>query len=172
MNMIRAIAVAACGFWLASCTSMMPSFDLGASRPATTNLTIASDPPGAEARTSLGGTCRTPCTMAVSVANEFTVSYTLDGYLPQTVSVRPTPREGSGSLDRRQDTFDFRENGGLYTTSAPPRLDPNPVFAELHPAAPSPKPPARRRQAAAQPPSGTALAPPPGTYTSAPGTAR
>jgi hypothetical protein len=154
MNMIRAIAVAACGFGLASCTSMMPSFDLGASRPATTNLTIESDPPGAEARTSLGAICRTPCTLAVPAANEFTVSYTLDGYLPQTLSVRPAPREGSGSFDRRQDTIDFKENGGRYTTSAPPRLDPNPVFAELRPA-PS-KPPARRRQppaaAAAQTP--------------------
>jgi hypothetical protein len=154
MNMIRAIAVAACGFGLASC-SMMPNFPLGAPRPATTILNIESDPPGAEARTSLGGTCRTPCTMGVSVANEFTVSYTLDGYLPQTVSVRPAPREASGSLDRRQDTFDFKENGGLYTTIAPPGLDPNPVFAELHPAAPS-KPSARRRQppaaAAAQTP--------------------
>jgi hypothetical protein len=155
MKMIRAIAVAACGFGLASCASMMPSFDLGGSRLATTILNIESDPPGAEARTSLGGTCRTPCTMGVSVAHEFTVSYTLDGYLPQTVSVRPAPREGSGTLDRRQDTMDFKENGGLYTTSAPPQLEPNPVFAELRPAAP-PKPPARRRQppaaAAAQTP--------------------
>jgi len=146
MNMTRAFAVAICGLGLASCTSMMPSFDLGAPRPATAVLNIESDPPGAEARTSMGGTCRTPCAIGVSVANEFTVSYTLEGYLPQTVSVRPAPGEGSGSLDRRQDTMDFRENGGMYTTSAPPRLDPNPVFAELRPAAPQPKPPARRRQ--------------------------
>jgi hypothetical protein len=154
MNMIRAIAVAACGFWLAGCTSMMPNFDLGASRAATTNLTIESDPPGAEARTSLGATCRTPCTMAVPAANEFTVSYTLDGYLPQTVSVRPAPREGGRRMDP-QDVFDLKENGGLYATSVPPRLDPNPVFAELSPVAPPPKPPARGRQ----PPRTTAAAP-------------
>jgi hypothetical protein len=154
MNMIRAIAVAACGFGLASCTSMMPSFDLGASRPATTNLAIESDPPGAEARASLGGTCRTPCTLAVPVANEFTVSYTLDGYLPQTVSVRPAPRDGGRRQDT-QDVFDFKENGGIYVSGAPPRLDPNPVFAELRPAVPPPKPPARRRQ----PPGTTAAAP-------------
>ena len=159
MKMIRAIAVAACGFGLASCTSMMPSFDLGASRPATTILNIESDPPGAEARTSLGGTCRTPCTMGVSVANEFTVSYTLDGYLPQTVSVRPAATTQSAIVDRdrRNDVFDFTGQGsiGMYSSGGPPRLDPNPVFAELRPAAP-PKPPARRRQppaaAAAQTP--------------------
>ena len=125
---------------------MMPSFDLGGSRPTTAVLNIESKPPGAEARTSLGGTCRTPCAMGVSVANEFTVSYTLDGYVPQTVLVRPALREASRRQDP-QDVFDLKENGGLYTTGgAPPRLDPNPVFVELRPAVPPPKPPARRRQ--------------------------
>ena len=37
-----------------------------------------------EARTSLGGLCRTPCTQQVPVANEFTVSYALNGYTPQS----------------------------------------------------------------------------------------
>ena len=85
--------------------------------------------------------------MGVSVANEFTVTYTLDGYEPQTVSIRPAGREtGRGTgMDRRQDTFDFRENGG-YVYSGPLRLNPNPVFAALRPAAASARPPAGRRQ--------------------------
>ena len=85
MNMTRAIAVAACGFGLARCTSLMPSFDLVASKPATTNLTIESDPPGAEVLLpSLGaGRTETPCTLAVPVASEFTVSNMLNGYVPQ-----------------------------------------------------------------------------------------
>ena len=153
-NMIRAIVVAACGFGLASCSFSMPSFDLGGSRPATAVLNIESDPPGAEARTSTGGVCRTPCTMGVSVANEFTVTYSLEGYQPQTVSVRPAGRESrsGGGFDRRQDTMDFKENGGSYAYTGPLRLDPNPVFAALRPAAPQPRPPARRRQPQPPPP--------------------
>jgi hypothetical protein len=64
----------------------MPSFEL--SKPATATLTIESDPPGADASISTGASCRAPCSLAAPVADEFTVSYALTGYLPQTVPVR------------------------------------------------------------------------------------
>lgn len=116
-----------------------------------------SDPPGAEARTSLGGLCRTPCTQQVPVANEFTVSYALNGYTPQSVTVRPA---AGGST-----------------------VEPNPVLATLQSAAPPPKaPPKKRKRPAAKPapsaePAPTAeapqpsmgnIAPPPGAFTPPP----
>ena len=57
------------------------------SAPAATTMQFESEPAGAEAKTSLGQTCRTPCTLAVT-ASEFSVSFTLPGYQPQTVPVR------------------------------------------------------------------------------------
>ena len=57
------------------------------SAPAATTMQFESEPAGAEARTSLGQACRTPCTLAVT-ASEFTVSFSLPGYQPQTVPVR------------------------------------------------------------------------------------
>ena len=87
--MKRTVAIAACGFGLAGCSGLsmpsMPSFPLG-SPPATT-IQFESEPAGAEARTSTGQACRTPCSLAIA-ANEFTVAFTLQGFQPQTVPVR------------------------------------------------------------------------------------
>jgi hypothetical protein len=128
VNRTRAIAVAACGLALAGCSSLSLNFE-----PEEASLTIDSAPPGAEARASNGGVCRTPCTLSVSGADDFTVTYTLDGYVPQTVPVRSIQPLRSAMVDL-----------------TPPRLDPNPVFAQLEPAPPPPPPPnpppVKRRQ--------------------------
>jgi hypothetical protein len=87
-------------------------------------LTLDSNPPGALASTSNGGACETPCALSTPVTDAFTVTYTLDGYLPQTVSVRPIPAEKSALID-----------------ATPPTLAPNPVMAQLQPAPPPPPPP-------------------------------
>jgi hypothetical protein len=115
------------------------------SAPAATTMQFESEPAGAEARTSLGQSCRTPCSVAVT-ANDFTVSFTLPGYQPQTVPVRvTTPEGGEGEA----------------------RLVPNPVFAELLPAGPPPpikKPPPpkkRKPKPVAAHPAPTAMAPEP-----------
>jgi hypothetical protein len=163
-NMTRAIAVVACSLGLAACsswnTSWMPSYELFSSKPSVATLTIESDPPGAEARTSTGGICRTPCSLPVQVSDEFTVSYVLTGYMPQTVPVRPLPGES-----------------GLFGSSGTvTQFDPNPVFAALQPATPPKPPPPKKRKrpttAAAPPPpppepppSMGGFAPPPGTFT-------
>ena len=89
--MSRVIAVTACGFMLAACSATMPSLSLDfmKSAPQPETLTIESEPPGAEAKTSLGQNCRTPCQFRVQPGSEFSVTLTLSGYQPQTVSVRP-----------------------------------------------------------------------------------
>jgi hypothetical protein len=63
--MSRVIAVMACGFMpcgfmLAACSTTMPSLDFMKSAPQAESLAIESEPPGAEAKTSLGQSCRTP----------------------------------------------------------------------------------------------------------------
>lgn len=117
-----------------------PSFMKAA--PAATTMQFESEPAGAEARTSLGQFCRTPCTQAVT-ASEFTVTFTLPGYQPQTVPVRVV-----AAADGDPETA---------------RLVPNPVFVELQPGAPPAarkKPaPVKKKPRAAPRPAPTAMAP-------------
>ena len=112
---------------LAACGSSMPSLDFipSLSGSASVSLTIESDPPGAEAKTSLGPTCRTPCILPVPADREFTVSYALEGYAPQIVTVTPHMPERTTRLEPEG-------------AAALPELSPNPVFAQLDPAAPPP----------------------------------
>jgi len=135
MRVSRGIAAAVCGVALEGCSAVssnlpnlnVPNIDLF-DPPSTATLTIQSNPPGAEARPSSGGLCRTPCELPVPLKEGFTVTYTLDGYLPQTVSVRSIRAEKSALIDM-----------------TPARLEPNPVLAELQPAPPEPPPVKRRR---------------------------
>jgi len=136
MKATHLIATMACGLGLASCTSWAPSFDFFASKPTTAMLSIGSDPPGAEARTSLGTTCRTPCTQQVPLTADITVSYALNGYMPQAITVHPAGPDAA-------------------------TLTPNPAFAELQPAAPPPKPPPPPKKRRRPPPQPAAAEPPP-----------
>ncbi len=127
--MSRVIAVMACGFMpcgfmLAACSTTMPSLDFMKSAPQAESLAIESEPPGAEAKTSLGQSCRTPCQLSVQPGSEFSVTLALSGYQPQTVSVRP---EAEGA-------------------TAAPRLAPNPVHADLQAVAPPKKPVAKKKK--------------------------
>jgi hypothetical protein len=126
----RTLAVALCGLALAACTSM----EALKPKPTTTLLLIESNPGGAEARTSLGGTCHTPCTMQIGSPNDFTVTFTLAGYEPQTLTVHSVME------------------GGSYMTPAAPVFTPAPLIATLQSLTPpAKKPPPRRPTAAAAP---------------------
>jgi hypothetical protein len=87
----------------------MPSLNFLSSSPPTEALRFESEPPGAEVKTSSGQTCRTPCELTVQVAPELSASFALNGYQPQTVSLRTEPGSGFSSA----------------------RLAPNPVYVEL-----------------------------------------
>ena len=100
------------------------------------SLTIESDPPGADAKTSLGASCRTPCMIPVAADREFTVSYALNGYLPQVVTVTPRMPE-TGRLEP--------EVGG-----APPAPDLS-AQSGVRAAAAGPAARRRRKRAAARP---------------------
>jgi hypothetical protein len=104
----------------------MPGFDAFKPKPTTTLLLIQSSPSNAEARTSLGKTCRTPCTMLIGAAGDFTVSFTLDKYMPQTLTVHSTMSEGG------------------YTTAPSPVLDPASLSVTLEPVAAQAQKPSRQ----------------------------
>ena len=153
--MSRVIAVMACGFMLAACSTTMPNLDFMKSAPEAESLAIESEPPWAEAKTSLGQSCRTPCQLSVQPGSEFSVTLALSGYQPQTVSVRP-------------------EAGGA--TAAASRLAPNPVHVDLQAVVPPKKPVAKKKKlvaaalrsapmAAAAPRSAPALTSAPSTLT-------
>jgi hypothetical protein len=109
----------------------MPSLDFFRSGPSTEVLRIESEPPGADARTAEGQSCRTPCELTVPSAGEVAVSFALPGYQPLTIPVRSEAPPAAG----------YGEPSG------PARLQPNPVYAELTPAAP-----ARQQKKKAAPP--------------------
>lgn len=128
MNRITIVAACmlACGLTLAGCNSSSISDFLptGGGYP----IRLETDPPGAEAQTSLGQTCRTPCTVAVPAArDDFTVTFALAGYEGQTVPVSVVTAAAMGS-----------------ESPSPVQFAPNPVVAQLDPA----PPPAANKKAA------------------------
>src|ERR1700686_5836859 len=85
--MRRVIVIAAMGFSLAGCSSF--SMDAFKSTPPTVQVQLDSVPPGADARTSLGPGCKTPCAVAVNAPDGgFSVAYTLNKFQPETVPVQ------------------------------------------------------------------------------------
>ncbi|MBV9971591.1 MAG: PEGA domain-containing protein [Xanthobacteraceae bacterium] len=106
----------------------LPNLDLF-DTPSTGTVTVHSNPTGAEARASNGSTCRTPCALSMPANQGFTVTYTLEGYLPETVEVKSIPAPKSAIIDM-----------------TPPRFEPNPVWAELKPAPVAPPPPPAKRR--------------------------
>lgn len=134
--MSRVIAAMACGFTLAACSMSLPSFDMFKPSPTTETLQIESEPPGADARTSQGQTCRTPCELSVASGSDMTVTVAMTGFQPQTLPVHPETIEGSGTF-----------------SSSATKLQPNPVYVELQaitPAKPAKKPVKKRTTAAAR----------------------
>jgi hypothetical protein len=111
---IMLVATAVTGLDLAGCTSrpIPPSFE----------IQLESTPPGADARTSFGAGCKTPCSVNTPLPDgNFTVTYTLDNFQPATIPVQISGGPAG------------------FMTPGTTRIDPNPVVAELQPIVP-PKP--------------------------------
>jgi hypothetical protein len=118
--MRRVIVIAVAGASLAGCSSF--SMDAFKPTPPTVQVQLESVPSGAEARTSLGPSCKTPCSVAVPAPDAgFSVTYTLNKFQPATVPVQVIRVPGD------------------FSTPALTNIDPNPVVAELQPAGPPPK---------------------------------
>src|SRR5438105_13897165 len=121
--MRRVIAIAVAGASLGGCSSLPSiSWDYFKPTPPTVQVQLDSIPPGAEARTSLGPSCKTPCSVAVPAPDGgFSVTYTLNRFQPTTVQVQVVHLPGD------------------LATPASTNIDPNPVVAELQPAGPPPQ---------------------------------
>ena len=140
--MRRVIVIAVAGFSLAGCSSF--SLDAFKPTPPTIQIQLESAPPGADARTSVGPGCKTPCSVAVPAPDTgFSVTYTLNRFQPATVPVQV-----------------IRIPGDL-TSPASTTIDPNPVFAELQPAGPPPRPVRKMMKPKGPRPPKAAMAPPP-----------
>jgi hypothetical protein len=110
-----------CGSGFESCRLFLVLFDAFRSTPPTVQLQLDSVPSGADALTSVGPGCKTPCSVAVPVAEAgFSVTYTLNKFQPVTVPVQVIHVPGD------------------FSTPASTAVDPNPVIAELQPAGPPP----------------------------------
>ncbi len=122
---MRVFVIVAASVALAGCSSTsMPSMDFFKSKPAEVTLQLESTPPGATATTSVGPSCKTPCSVSVATADSFTVTYALAKYQSETLPVTVSTSAGS-----------------------PPALDPNPAIAELKPVAAAKKPAKKKPRA-------------------------
>jgi len=141
--MHRIIAIAITGATLAGCSSF--SLDSFKPAPALVKVALESAPPGADATTSLGPGCKTPCSIDVPAPDAgFSVTFASPRFQPVTVPVQVI------------------RNPGDYASPPTTIIDPSPVFAELQPAGPPPKArkPMRPKK---QNPSKAAAAPNPAT---------
>jgi hypothetical protein len=135
----RLAGVALLGIGLAGCgvSNWMPSWDLSfpSAPPPASTIQVESEPAGADAKTSVGPGCRTPCSLTVATANPFTVTFSLAGYESLTVPVAPHP------------AGDPRDSAQAL------KFDPDPVYAQLEPvSAKGKKRPAPKAKAPAMPP--------------------
>jgi hypothetical protein len=125
--MRRAFAMAVATLSLAGCSSVSSGDYLSSFRSPLppVQVQLESTPPGAEARTSLGPGCKTPCSVSVSPPDgvtSFLVNYSMAGRQPAGVPVNVV-----------------KVDGGMFSSNTL-KVEPNPVVAELQPIGPPPKP--------------------------------
>ena len=119
--MRRVIAIAVASVGLAGCSS---GFDYFKTTPPPIQVQLESVPSGADATTSVGPGCKTPCSIAVAAPESgFTVTFAMPKFEPATVPVQVIRTPGD------------------FMTPATTTVDPNPVLTQLRPVGPPPRPP-------------------------------
>jgi hypothetical protein len=132
------VAMAAAVFTLGGCATI--------TRGTTDQLQITSDPPDATARTSLGHSCVTPCTLTISRKDEFNVVISKPGYQDETVEVK-TQVAGAGAAGFAGNVLlgGVVGMGADVATGATLEHIPNPVSVVLMPLPAPPRQPPRRK---------------------------
>lgn len=152
---LRLGLILCCGLLLANCATV--------TRGTVNQVQIISEPSGAEARTSIGHTCTTPCTLTVDRKSEFTVSYSKEGFAEASVPVA-TRLAGAGAAGLAGNILIGGVVGIVADAATGATLEhyPNPVSATLQPLRPA-RPAAGRRKGARPPvekaPASTIIAP-------------
>jgi len=134
MRHARVLAFAGIALLLCGCSGWPRGagfglFDSTPPMPATASIELDSDPQGVEAKTSLGTSCRTPCTLEVPTSGGFSVTFSREGFTPQTVPVQAQPGQEPPSV----------------------KFTPNPVFAQLAAVQGAKKKPPAKKPAAVAP---------------------
>jgi hypothetical protein len=163
VRLIPAAIFAIAGLALAGCTSTsMPSWmTIKPPPPPVVVLQFDSEPSGADVRTVDGQTCRTPCSLALSLTAQ-AVNFTMNGHVPQ-----------SAPVDVAQgDTPNFLPNPvqvTLQAVEAKPPVKPKPPKNAKTAKTAASKTAAKRAPApaSAAPDSAFPPPPPPSTYTPA-----
>ena len=121
--MRRAIVIAAAGLSLAGCSSF--SLDAFKPGPPTVQVQLDSTPQGADALTSVGPGCKTPCSVAVTVPDTgFSVTYTLNRFQPVTIPVQSSvPGDLTSPADRRPQPGGCRAAAGRSAAQTGPRKE-------------------------------------------------
>jgi len=148
----RAIALGACGLLLAGCSFTLGNLFSDFSGPSKT-LQVQSAPPGAVATASVGPSCQTPCALDLPAWGDFTLTFTLDGFVPQIVPIK---------YQRPEALID--QTAGFIPNPVTVALEPLPSPPPEPPPPPPPKKkpkPATARVAPQPPPPASAFPPPP-----------
>ena len=121
---MRILTCVAAGLLVGSCASV--------TRGTTAQVQINSNPPEATARTSMGHTCVTPCTLQFSRKDEFTVLFTKQGFHSVEIPVK-TQLAGSGAAGFAGNVLVGGVVGMVVDASTGATLEhvPNPVTATL-----------------------------------------
>jgi hypothetical protein len=111
---------------------------------------LDSDPSGAEVTTSLGGGCRTPCSLEVSAEGPFTATFTHEGYASTTVQVK-IQHARMGVSDRKFAPNPVVAHLAPVVEPPPPQAAPKKTTATKRPPQAAPKQPVAAAQPAARP---------------------
>lgn len=149
-TMYRVIAIVGGGLALAACSSSSEWLKLDAfkSGPTMETVRFESEPPGAEAKTSSGQTCRTPCALAIPQPESggVSVAFTLTGYQPAAEQIE--------LVSQGDNTSKLRPNPVVVqlTPAVPPKAAKSRKRTSAKPATAKPKPAAAKPKAAAAKP--------------------
>jgi PEGA domain len=116
-------------------------------RGMTSQVQIQSDPPGAEARTSMGHVCSTPCTLQFNRKDEFVVTITKPGFHTEEIPV-VTRVAGAGAAGFAGNVILGGVVGMAADAASGATLEhfPNPVIATLEPVRKGQQPRVIRRE--------------------------
>ncbi|MBV8450639.1 MAG: translation initiation factor 2 [Hyphomicrobiales bacterium] len=146
MRSIRVATALAGALWLGGCATV--------TRGTSEVMQITSAPSGAQASTSTGFNCTTPCTLTVNRKEEFVVKFDDAGYQPQEIAVK-TQIASAGVAGFAGNVVAGGVVGMVADAATGATLEhvPNPVHADLVPiaATPSSAKPWRRPLAKAAP---------------------